>query len=282
MGGVLKPVSRLLGAALLLATLARPAAAAEAFRCLACPTPITQGSYLVWQVDGRSYYAHGAHGQLPSCRYCQGLLGRHSPWGQGGRLDDGRVLCNGCLRSSIRDVGTAAATVGAVRRKMESWGMKFPWGRIPVQLVGRGTLAGRAGGHHPGQETTGLTNTRIKRWSDGRKEVDGLEILMLYGMPAPHFEKTAAHELMHAWMSLAGAPQDASPPFAEGACNLVAYFYLQTRGSGAWDKVRHHMLKNPDPVYGEGLRRQIRYATDHRVSGLLRILPEARDFPPGY
>lgn len=122
----------------------------------------------------------------------------------------------------------------------------------------------------------------LRRWSDGRVEVTGLRILMLHSLPQAEFEKTAAHELTHAWMSLAGSPMRAEGAFVEGACNLLAYYYLQTRATPDADRIKHAMLKNPDPVYGEGLRRQIKYATDHRVSGLLKILPTHTGFPPGY
>jgi hypothetical protein len=258
------------------------APAAAALDCIVCPNPIAGGKYYSYTSDGTTYTAHGSHPKLESCDACGGLLAPRSPWGTGGREADGSFMCTRCRTTAIRTNAQGQAIVDAVRARMESWGMKFRWGKIPVQLVDGGVIQAKLGVLHPGMKAAGLTDTAFKQYTDGRREVTGLKILMRHTTPQAEFERTAAHELTHAWMSLAGAPHEADPAFVEGACNLIAYYYLQTRDTSDANRIKKLMLKSPNPIYGEGFRRQIKYATDHRVRGLLKILPTATGFPAGY
>ena len=68
-------------------------------------------------------------------------------------------------------------------------------------------IEAKLGARHPGMRAAGLTDTAYKQYTDGRREVTRLTILMRHTTPQAEFERTAAHELTHAWMSLAGAPQ---------------------------------------------------------------------------
>lgn len=136
---------------------------------------------------------------------------------------------------------------------------------------------------HRGGELSGVCQAGYARrlpW--GQLRVTSLEIAMLRGLPTLQFEQTLAHELTHAWMALHGCPRDQAPAFREGACDLAAYFYLQTLGTAEARRLKKRMQANPDPVYGEGLRRQLRFAEAHRVSGVLAQLKVRKDFPPGW
>lgn len=258
------------------------APAAATLTCVVCPRPISVGSYVTYTVEGQTYHAHGEHARLGGCQSCGGLRGPRTAWGQGGRELDGTMLCGRCQASVVRSDARAQAIGDSVRRQMESWGMSFNWAQIPLKLVEQGVLDAKVNARHPGTRTSGVTDSRFKQWTDGRREVTSLRILMRHALPEAEFERTAAHELTHAWMSLQGSPDRAEPAFVEGACNLVAYYYLQTQGTADADRLKKRMLASSDPVYGEGLRRQIRYATAYRVSGLLKILPTATGFPAGY
>lgn len=273
-----------LGLALAAPPLAAPASAASGRQCVVCPRPIPQyGTWGTYTIDGTKYLVHADDPEPPQCRYCGGLMSAYSPWGKAIRYADGRQVCRRCASSAINDVKSAQATLDEVRATMTSWGMRFPWGRIPVKLVGQRELVRIIAKDHPGMKPDGVCQPELtKRFLSAKWEVTNLQIFMLTGLPRFVFEKTVAHELTHAWMALAGCPRDQTPEFREGACNLAAYFYLQTRDTPAAAKLKHLMLQDDDPIYGEGLRRHIRYATDHRVRGMLALLKTSRDFPPGY
>ncbi len=268
----------------LVLALATPATAAAARKCVLCPRPIPQyGTWGSYTIDGAKYLVHADDPEPTPCRYCGGVLSAYGPWGKAVRYADGRQVCQRCCATAVNDVKSAQAVADSVRSTMTGWGMRFAWGRIPVKLVGQSELMRIIAKDHPGMKPDGVCQPVLtKRFMRDKWEVSALTIYMLTGLPRFVFEKTAAHELTHAWMALAGCPRDQTPEFREGACNLAAYFYLQARATPAATMLKRQMMKDEDPVYGEGLRRHIRYATDHRVRGMLAILKTNRDFPPGY
>ena len=264
---------------------ATPAVAAAGDRkCVACPRPIPKyGTWGTYTLDGAKYLVHADDPEPPQCRYCNGLMTPYSPWGEPVRYADGRRVCKACFRDGVNDRKSAQAALNRVRAAMTGWGMKFPWGEIPVSLVGQSELVRLIAKDHPGLKPDGICRPELrKRPFATAWEVSDLRIFMLTGLPRVQFEKTAAHELTHAWMALAGCPRDQTPAFREGACNLAAYFYLQTLGTPYAARLKHYMLEDTDPVYGEGLRRHVRYAQAHRVRGTLAALRTHQDFPAGY
>ena len=108
-----------------------------------------------------------------------------------------------------------------------------------------------------------------------------VSIAMLYGMPAEVFEKTVAHELMHAWIFLDREPEH-TLDLEEGTCNLTSYYFLQERQDPLAGFLREAMFKSSNPVYGEGLRRAIRYVQANKFTGLVKMLRTHKDFPTGY
>ncbi|MOA52388.1 hypothetical protein D3C78_1756790 [compost metagenome] len=104
---------------------------------------------------------------------------------------------------------------------------------------------------------------------------------MLHGLPLEVYEKTIAHELMHAWMFLDKQPEHA-PALEEGVCNLAAYYILQENPSQFAGFMKEALYKSKSPTYGEGLRRAIRYVQAHEFPGLVKMLRTHTHFPPGY
>lgn len=271
-------------ASLLLAVVAFPAAAASARSCIACPRPIPEyGSWREGTVLGRTVLMHEDDPKLPNCRYCSAFLSPYSPWGRPVPYADGRVVCGACDRSAVKTQAAAQARLDRVRGTIEGWGMKFGWGRIPVRLVGQSELTRIVAKDHPGLRPDGVCQpTLLYAPGSSTYAVKDLKISMLTGVPPVYFEKTAAHELMHAWMALNGCPREQAPAFREGACNLIAFYYLQTMNSPKATELRKLMMKEPDPTYGDGLRRHVRYAQAYRVRGMLALLKAETDFPAGF
>jgi hypothetical protein len=72
-------------------------------------------------------------------------------------------------------------------------------------------------------------------------------------MPSPYFEAVAAHELGHAWLAcrgVVGLPQ----PSEEGFCEVLAHRWLTWRDTPESRYYADRILRNADPVYGEGFR----------------------------
>jgi hypothetical protein len=262
----------------LLTALGMPALAA--MTCNACGGAITAGNFLKdtqWDV-----YYHTEHGQVPRCEYCSRGITPFQTRG-GMRYGDGRNICSLCFATAVTTDAAAAEAMQKIRARMEEWGLKFPYGVIPVRVVGQNTLSqqyGAQGWFHSGK-IQGLTTTAWVKDAQGRVVRRAVSIAMLNGLSKDAFERTAAHELMHAWMFLDQQPKHA-PALEEGVCNLAAYYFLQENPRPEAVLMRKGMVQSQDPVYGEGLRRAIRYVEAHQFNGLVDMLRKHSDFPWGY
>ena len=271
--------SKLILALLLALAPLSPAVAQPPPTCAACGGKIGPGKYIQ---DHWGANDHPAHAKLKRCYYCARGI---SPTNTGGGVSypDGRDVCNICQGTAVTDEGTAAAIAERIRGRMEAWGLRFDYGEIPLQLVEQATLDrlyGRAMGAHDGK-INGLTTKKWLRDQQGNISRREVSIAMLYGLPLEVYEKTIAHELMHAWMFLDQQP-DHAPALEEGACNLAAYYILQENDSALAGFLKESLYKSTSPTYGEGLRRAIRYVQAHQFSGLVKMLRKSRDFPAGY
>ncbi|MEB3329547.1 MAG: protein DA1 [Candidatus Sericytochromatia bacterium] len=277
-----------LGAALAVAPdgLAPPEPArAEATRgpCIVCRRPIPWvGKWRTVTLDDQTWMFHLDDPPPVYCLHCEHPLADNSPFGPPLRDAAGKVVCRRCAADAVVEARAAVGLLKRVRAAMTGWGMTFPWGEIPVRLCSLQALS-RLMPEHRGGQLSGVCQvayTRRLPW--GSPRISKLEIAMLRGLPTLQFEQTLAHELTHAWMALHGCPRDQAPAFREGACDLAAYFYLQSLGTPAATHLKRRLQANPDPVYGDGLRRHLRFAQVHRVSGVLQQLRVRKDFPPGW
>lgn len=266
-------------AVVLLALCAGAPALAEVPHCAMCGKEIGPGRYV--QDQWRANF-HLQHQSAPRCYYCARAI---SPFNTGGgvRYPGGREVCNLCHRTAVVNPQQATAVMVRVRSRMVAWGLNFDYGDIPVRLVDQSTLNamyGRGNVMHDGN-INGLTTKRWTKDDKGRVLAREVTISMLSGLPLEVYEKTMAHELMHAWMFLDNQP-DHEASLEEGVCNLAAYYILQENATELSDFTREAMWRSKDPVYGGGLRRAIAYVKRHEFAGLVKMLRERRTFPPGY
>lgn len=247
--------------------------------CAGCGQGIGPGRYVV---DQWKHAYHTEHAQLPRCTYCARGISAYNTQG-GVRYADGREVCNVCRATAVEDVRVAQAATARVRARLESWGLRFAYGTIPIQLVDQASLErsfGRSLGAHDGK-INGLTTKKWAKDAKGRVVMREVTIHMLDGLPLEVYEKTVAHELMHAWMFLDDQPQHA-PALEEGVCNLASYYWLQESSTPLAGFMREAMYKSASPAYGEGLRRAVRYVQRFGFNGLVTMLRAEVDFPAGY
>jgi hypothetical protein len=188
-----------------------------------------------------------------------------------------------CQATAVTDDDTAIEATARIRARMEAWGLKFDYGEIPVHLVDQPTLNrlfGRSLGVHEGK-ISGLTSKKWAKNAKGAVVSREVTISMLYGLPKEVYEKTVAHELMHAWMFLDKQPEH-GPALEEGTCNLAAYYILQENPTKFAGFMKEALYKSPSPTYGEGLRRAIRFVQARQFPGLVKMLRTHGDFPAGY
>ena len=272
------PRRALRAALFLLVTAFAAPALADVPMCAACGKEIGPGRYL--QDQWKANY-HLQHQNVARCYYCARGISQFNTGG-GVRYPGGREVCNICQQTAVTDAATAEAAMDRVRGRMAAWGLGFEYGEIPVRLVDQGTLNrlyGRSSMHDG--RINGLTTKRWTKDDAGKVLSREVSISMLHGLPLEVFEKTMAHELMHAWMFLDKQPEH-QPQLEEGVCNLAAYYVLQESATDLAGFMREAMWKSKDPVYGQGLRRAIAYVQRHEFVGLVKMLRANKDFPRGY
>jgi hypothetical protein len=236
-----------------------------ALRCAVCGG-IVQGQYLLdyW---GNAYHPRHKDDVL-QCDFCQrfivGPLTNDMK-----RLRDGRSLCSICAPSSVTNMREASAILLGAADKLRSVGIDVDPGRVELKLVGDEELARIAGSRS--NDTKGFTDYWVSKSLFGKVNGETIKVYLLYGMPRIQMASTAAHELMHVWQFQKGRlDQDAA--VSEGSCNLASYIVLRKMGGPEAEFVIDGMIRDPDPVYGEGFRRVKAYTEENGVAPWLRLL----------
>jgi hypothetical protein len=236
-----------------------------ALRCAVCGG-IVQGKYLLdyW---GNAY--HTRHqGNVLQCDFCQRFIVGDLTNGMK-RLQDGRSLCSKCAPNSVADIRQARAILLDAADKLRGVGIDVDPGRVELVLVGDDDLARIAGSRS--NDTKGFTDYWVSKSLFGRVNGETIKVYLLYGMPRMQMASTAAHELMHVWQFQKGRlDQDAA--VSEGSCNFASYIVLRKTGGPEAEFVIDGMIRDPDPVYGDGFRRVKAYAEENGVGPWLRLL----------
>jgi hypothetical protein len=236
-----------------------------ALRCTICGG-IIGGEYLIdyW---GNAY--HKSHqGVVLQCDFCQRfiygeLLDKML------RLPDNRRLCGKCAPTAITRTGEVRLILAQVAEVLETYGMIVDIAQIELELVGIDELKGIASSHS--HNTKGFSSYEVKKNIFGQVKSETIKVSLLHGMPRTQMVSTCAHELAHVWQFQNGR-LDQDPVVSEGSCNFAAYLVLRKIGGEYADFVIENMLKDPDPVYGEGFRRVKRYVEREGTQSWLKRL----------
>jgi hypothetical protein len=265
-------------AALIFTVLTFPALAGGPI-CAACGKEIGPGRYL--QDQWKSSY-HPEHSHIKRCVYCARGISEFNTHG-GVHYPDGRDVCNICNETAVVEEEDARVLMNRTRDRMAGWGLTISYGAIPIALVDQATLNRLYGRSNEGNDgkINGLTTKKWTKDPAGKVVKREVNINILYGLPAEIFEKTVAHELMHAWMFLDKQPEHV-PALEEGSCNLASYYILQESRTPLAGFLREAMYKSNNPVYGTGLRRAIKYVQANNFTGMVKMLRSNQDFPSGY
>ena len=238
-----------------------------ALRCAVCGG-IVQGQYLLdyW---GNAYHTRHKNDVI-QCDFCQRFIVGTLTDGMK-RMQDGRSLCSICAPSSVTSIREARSILLDASEKLRSVGVDVDPDRIELRLVGDEELARIAGSRS--NDTKGFTDYLVNKSLFGKVNSETVKICLLYGMPRAQMASTAAHELMHVWQFRKGRlDQDAA--VSEGSCNFASYLVLRKMGGPEAEFVIDGMLKDPDPVYGEGFRRVKAYTEEKGIAPWLRLLKE--------
>ncbi len=224
---------------------------------------ILEGRYLTdeW---GTKYHPHH-QAELKHCTYCGRVIQRAQS-GENSRYQDGRTVCDRCDRTTVWKEGEAADLFKEVKTKIARYGFVFPDREIPLRLATAFRLEeimGKKG-------INGVTHVNtVRTFNDQRTE--GLEILILEGLPHVNFLEVAAHELCHAWIRLKDN-HGLDETFEEGSCQALAVMVLADERSPEAEQAIAAIERNMDPVYGNGYRLAKQYIANAGMGGWLAYL----------
>ena len=159
--------------------------------------------------------------------------------------------------------------MGEVARMLENFGINVDPRPIELRLVGLQEL--RRISSDSSHDTKGFTDYLVTKNLFGHVKRETIKVYLLSGMPRVHMKSTLAHELTHVWQFQHGRLEQ-DKTLSEGSCNFVSYLVLRKTGGTEAEYVIANLLKDPDPVYGEGFRRVKAYAETEGLSAWLRLL----------
>lgn len=241
-------------------------------RCALCGEIIDEGCYK----DYWGNLIHAEHvGKVPQCEYCQRLISEKITNG-GVEYDDGRMVCNICVRTAISDAVTAEAIKSTLQNILGLYGIATSDQDIPLFLVNKNTMTELSSGFHA--DPLGFVYYERTDYVDKGVSEKSYKVYILTGIPRYQFIGALAHELIHIWI-FANGPSDLDAALQEGSCNYAAYLVLQKFDEEEAKFVTDNMLSNPTPTYGEGFRRVKDFVGRYGISRWLEYLVNNKQLP---
>ena len=240
-------------------------------RCIFCGKPLV-GEFLADQWGNR--YCKEHQGEYPACEYC-GRLVPPTMRESSGQHD--AVRCPLCRKSAIETIEDAQPIFSQLKQWISNQGLRYNNLPISLELCGRATLSHYLQEMHD-HHTLGVTLSTTYM-ENGRIVQNKVEkIAVLRGLPSFLFEGVVVHELGHAWLIVHGI--QGLPEWAEeGFCELLAYRYYGAQGTDVARYRIESMLRNPDPIYGEGFRRMRTLAKNIGFAQFLEQLRVTKRLP---
>jgi hypothetical protein len=246
-----------------------------ALKCSLCGD-VLHGEYL--QDYWGNSYCKRHDGEAPMCDSCGRFVSQQLTGG-GTRYDDGRFICNICKPKSVTDVDEILEIVFEVAEHMKSFGMQVDYNGIQIHLIGRDRMQTLSGHHSNGLR--GFTDYREDWRVFGKSQNRKMHMYLLYGMPRMEIVNTVAHELAHVWQFNRARFKN-EREWSEGSCNYAAYLVLGRYPGRESSFFRTSLMRDADPVYGDGFRRVKTLADAEGNRAWVRYLSRSSDFPKGY
>jgi len=236
-----------------------------ALRCAVC-NGVIQGQYLL------DYWGNGYHtshkGSVLQCDFCQRFVVGDLIDGMV-RFPDGQRYCGLCARSTVTSVKEARELMVDVAGYLDDFGIRVDAKKIRLRLVDQHELKTVASAHT--NDTKGFTDYYVKKNLFGRVRAETIDVYILRGMHRVQMISTLAHELTHVWQFERGRLKQ-DPGLSEGSCNFAAYLVLRKVGGVEAEYVIDGMIKDNDPIYGDGFRKVKSYAEENGIANWLKLL----------
>ena len=119
-----------------------------------------------------------------------------------------------------------------------------------------------------------------RRRSNGSRSVTAdYRITICLGLSPADFAACCAHELGHIYQYRENFPE-LPIVVSEGLCELFKFAWLKAQGRTVAERELRRMLRNPDPVYGEGFRLACQSLIDRTLAEVLAHVRCNGHLPP--
>jgi hypothetical protein len=220
-------------------------------KCEICKTPIKKG-FTVTQ----HHYCERCMEKCPTCFSC-GLPAAYPV-----RLEDGREICNTCMRWAVKEQGMAQKHYDRARRQLEAWtALKLE--TVPaLTLVDKDEMQRLSKKLRKSDSPVSVRGLYSRQTMMTRKglfgawkkapELDKEKIYIVSHLNDEVFRVAASHELMHDLIHEHFPRLENAPLWVhEGICQQAAAELCQRRN---YTDILHGIEECPDPDYGDGYR----------------------------
>lgn len=220
-------------------------------------------------------YCPGHERKLKPCFSCSRLICDSLTKG-GQRYPDGTHICNLCFETAVMNPKEAEQIFRTVVGNFEQMGFPFKGATLPFRLVDSNQI--KAGMKKRKKPVLGKARNQITMQGNKVVKREFKEVVLIHGMPREMFEVVAIHELCHAWLfynHFYGLPEKVE----EGICVLAEYLWLQKLTTPEANYRKNNILKDPDPVYGQGFRNALKATQKHSLGKMLQYVQKNKKFP---
>jgi hypothetical protein len=216
-----------------------------ALRCDVCEEPMLE-EY------SRNYWNafHQKHRDLPQCSICSRCICQAITSG-GTVYPDKRHICRLCETTAVTTSDQIQACLEELRPQLLTFGLPLKTKELPIELVWSNELQEKAK-FWATPNIQGLTVSETR--TQGEIRDVRFKIYILNGLEKTFFKSVLVHELVHVWVK-ENTDRLVERPLEEGFAHFISALWLKTQKTKLSDYLLYQLQINPDPIYGEGLRR---------------------------
>ncbi len=222
-------------------------------KCFYCNKTI-DGRYVEDRYGNVSCASHIDNGEVEVCGECLRLVPV-----QGNRLLDGRVVCHDCMKIAVTPSRPYDWIEKQVWARLQNWG----FGDLDMSRITIWTATSKEMAMYRKKDVDVFNEGFCRLWPETMK----VDLFVESHLTKIHFAGVLAHELLHAW-NFQNLILDIPNQWSEGMCNVASYLTYKSIDFPLARIYEENMMKDPDPIYGDGFRMVLDYYERYGWDGI--------------
>lgn len=222
-------------------------------KCFYCNKTI-DGRYVEDRYGNVSCASHIDNGEVEVCGECLRLVPV-----QGNRLLDGRVVCHDCMKIAVTPSRPYDWIEKQVWARLQNWG----FGDLDMRRITIWTATSKEMAMYRKKDVDVFNEGFCRLWPETMK----VDLFVESHLTKIHFAGVLAHELLHAW-NFQNLILDIPNQWSEGMCNVASYLTYKSIDFPLARIYEENMMKDPDPIYGDGFRMVLDYYERYGWDGI--------------